>query len=914
MADTVIKKLVSRYTAEVDRQSFDNAGRSFGGMADKLKQVGTQLTIVGGALSGVAVAVASKAETFQESINKIVGLVGVEREVVEGMKSSLQDIALETGKSLQDVTDGLYDITSAGFRGQEALDILRDSAKSSTAGLGEIATIANTVTSAVTAWGNEVLSSAEATDILANTIRQGKFEPAELASNIGRAVNQAAIAGVSFADMNAALATMSLTNSNASEGVTRFTAILTALNKPDTGQGASKILADMGLSFHGLRQQIKEEGLLAALETLKNAVEGQVGPGKDFVGILSQVVPNIRALDGILALTGENFDKFKEITEENRKSLGRNQEAFEAQQVTMDRFKNALEILAINIGTKVLPTFDYLARKLEGIVKWFGESDNKWADFTARIITLGPLLVGVGLSMNVISVALKGFAPLLRVATFLQWGWNAAMAANPVGAIVIGVTALITGITTLLWWLQKKFDWIGKIERAWYQLTGQTEKYNESLLDAKKAELELLETSKERLGVEKDINNEREYQLAMMKVAMKQDEIAETKRKISHFEGLIASDRDPRIKAQARSGLASYQRILGEQREELAVLQAATPVLMGTHLNDQNDTVPVDPKVAALQAEIDALKAELERLRDKKKDGPDEEELKRRIRFHKDMRRAEREMWHDMEINISPDEGAPLDLGPKLTLDGGQDQAFAQDASFTGRALGGIRRGLGGVLDAILGGKDSIGKSIAQRLVKGFAGARDKFNGLLGQLGLSALPGGQILAALGITPDKIFGGLFRGLKSLFGRKKRTMQDSGRDLIGAFKDGLDKGMRDFEPIKMFDSMFYELRRRLPSSDAEIGHLSDLTASGEAFATTLAAGIQRGMPELQRMVNGISPTLQIPSSIPVQRGASTTNNTFSVQVDVTGVAGDADGLSEAIRDTLSVEMRRLVAESV
>ena len=52
----------------------------------------------------------------------------------------------------------------------------------------------------------------------------------------------------------------------------------------------------------------------------------------------------------------------------------------------------------------------------------------------------------------------KSFTIVQRISTAAQWLWNAAMNANPIGAIIIAVTALIAGITALVSWFKKSSE------------------------------------------------------------------------------------------------------------------------------------------------------------------------------------------------------------------------------------------------------------------------------------------------------------------------------------------------------------------------------------------------------------------------------------------------------------------------
>jgi TP901 family phage tail tape measure protein len=101
------------------------------------------------------------------------------------------------------------------------------------------------------AYGSDVLSAAQATDILASAIREGKLEPAALAGVMGPLLPIASDMGVQFDEVGAALAAMSKTGTDAAMGATQLKNIMTALLKPTVG--AEKALGEMGLSSEGLR-------------------------------------------------------------------------------------------------------------------------------------------------------------------------------------------------------------------------------------------------------------------------------------------------------------------------------------------------------------------------------------------------------------------------------------------------------------------------------------------------------------------------------------------------------------------------------------------------------------------------------------------------------------------------------------
>jgi chemotaxis protein histidine kinase CheA len=61
-------------------------------------------------------------------------------------------------------------------------------------------------------------------------------------------------------------------------------------------------------------------------------------------------------------------------------------------------------------------------------------------------------------SFKLLKTEVMGFTIVQKIVTAGQWLWNAAMAANPIGAIVAVVAALIAGIVALTSWLIKSSD------------------------------------------------------------------------------------------------------------------------------------------------------------------------------------------------------------------------------------------------------------------------------------------------------------------------------------------------------------------------------------------------------------------------------------------------------------------------
>lgn len=324
--------------------------KEINGFQKQLSGVSSTLkTVFVGAVSVAAVQSLRLAKDFTKSMTQIKALVGVASDEVDAMAVSARNMAIQTGKSSNEAAEALFFITSAGLRGADAMKVLEASLKASAVGLGQTKSVADLATSALNAYGTENLSAIEATDILTASVREGKLEASELAASMGRVLPVASNMGVEFHEVGAAFAAMSRTGTNAAEASTSLNAILSGLLKPT--QDAEMALGEMGLSSKGLKQQIKDEGLLSVLKTLKTEFDKNSDAS-------ARVFPNLRALRGVLDLVGAGAETNAQIFDSLSKSLGATDEAFEKTKDASFEFDVQVAMLQDNllsIGQQLLP-------------------------------------------------------------------------------------------------------------------------------------------------------------------------------------------------------------------------------------------------------------------------------------------------------------------------------------------------------------------------------------------------------------------------------------------------------------------------------------------------------------------------------------------------------------------------------
>ena len=379
---------------------------------------------------------------FEASMTKIISLVGVAREQVDKWSEDILRIAPALGKAPKELADALFFITSAGIRGADAMDVLTASAKASAVGLGETMVVADLVTSAMNAYGIETLSAAKATDVLVAVVREGKAQADELAGSMGMVLPIASAMGVAFNEVGAAVAAMTRTGTKAQTASMQLRQILAALIKPS--KQAADAMKYMKTSATELRKTIREDGLLKALMDIKDLSEiyGET--------VMSKVFPNIRALSGVLDLTGDNLEATKKIFKELTNVIGDNERAFAEASKTVEfkwnaaisAGKVALTKLGKTFSESFIPILENIVEKLGKATEWFdGLSDSQkklGLQITLVMAVIGPLSLALGfIATSILPGLIRMFYATAASVTTL----NAVMLANPILALGVAIAA-----------------------------------------------------------------------------------------------------------------------------------------------------------------------------------------------------------------------------------------------------------------------------------------------------------------------------------------------------------------------------------------------------------------------------------------------------------------------------------------
>ena len=389
--------------------SVQRMNRSIGTLGQSLSVLSLPLVAIG----GLAV---KKFADFEYSMAKVVGLAGIASTQVQAWTKDVMHLSQKTGESAQELAEALYFVSSSGIHGSKVLEVLEVSAYGAMVGLGKTKDIANLLTSVMNAYGIANVNTAGTMDILVAAVREGKAEAVDMAKALGMVVNVAAELGISFANVASAVAATTRTGVPVTTSVTQLRQLLFSFLKERPM--VESALESMGLTFEEVRKNLSED-LLTGLIKLR-AVTSAWGDDA-----LASVLPNVRAFNEALSLTGvnvlETMTLFKAIQNPTNAFATAIKSVADTAKVKLNQafqtVNNSLISFGASIADDVIPIVEKFTNFISKLIGWFTSLDSGTQSIiitiTALSAVLGPMLLVLSSFITAISaMASTLFTPL----------------------------------------------------------------------------------------------------------------------------------------------------------------------------------------------------------------------------------------------------------------------------------------------------------------------------------------------------------------------------------------------------------------------------------------------------------------------------------------------------------------------
>ena len=368
----------------------------------ELTSIIQQVQMVTGALGGLA----EPAMTFEQSMADLSAITGSVGEELEDLTKTARKVGMESGLGAAEsarafaILAGQIDVPI-----EQLKELQRQTILLAQAGALPLEDAANAVAGTINQFGYEASEASRVVNVLAAGSRAGGSEVVDLAESFKVTGAAAHSAGVALEETAAALEILAQNNTKGAEAGTAMRNMLIAMQ--------TKLGIDISKTgFAGGLDIIRHK-----LNTMSSETERATFLAKSFGR------ENIVAAQYLL----ENADAVRAMTAE---VTGTNS-ALEQAEIRNETWAHKMEVARAKMD-EMLISLGNVTGSILPMGAIVGEQVGKFAMLTPLIVQAGNAIRGLGLKTI--------------IATGIQHGFNVALSANPIGAVILAVTALVAAV------------------------------------------------------------------------------------------------------------------------------------------------------------------------------------------------------------------------------------------------------------------------------------------------------------------------------------------------------------------------------------------------------------------------------------------------------------------------------------
>lgn len=440
--------------AKASETALYKLGQTIENNSDKLTKAGEGMQKVGSALSkGVTAPIVAAgsasvkmAADFESSFAKLLTIADTTSEAgvsVDDLKTRIENLSVQTGMSMGEISEAAYSAISAGQDTADALTFVEQSARLAKGGFTDVSTATDVLTTALNAYGLSADEATRVSDVLIETQNQGKTTVDELASSMGKVIPTASAANVGIEDLSSQYVALTKNGISTAESTTYINSMLDELTK--SGSKAFKAFeAASGQTFpdyiaagHSTAEAMQllakheEEAGLKVTDAFGSAEAGKAA--NVLVSHTNDAIDAMETMKTKSGQTGEAFDKMNETTA-----------------ARFERMKATAEAFAITVGDEILPVIQPVLEGVTGMIKTLSGAFHSLDDDQKAIVlavagvaaAIGPLLVGAGKLL----IFIGSLGPALTGAATTFTAFSGILAANPFIPVIVGITAVVAAL------------------------------------------------------------------------------------------------------------------------------------------------------------------------------------------------------------------------------------------------------------------------------------------------------------------------------------------------------------------------------------------------------------------------------------------------------------------------------------
>lgn len=330
-------------------------GAGIGTVAKWGAKIATTAAAAAAAFGAMAVKAAAAYETNFAKVSTL--LTGNEADM-QKYKEALLQASTETGIAAEEMSEAVYSAISASVNQDDAIEFAKKASALAKGGFTDTATAVDVLTTAINAYGLSVDDTDKISDMLINTQNLGKTTVDELASSMGKIIPTANSFGVSLDVLCGSYAEITKNGIATAEATTYMNSMLNELGQ--SGTTASEVLKKKtNMSF----KECMDSGM--SLTDVLGILQNEA----DRTGVsMGDMFGSAEAGKAATVLQG-NAEDLNKCIQSMGEASGTTQEAAakmgDTVEARVNKMKNSLKNLTIQLGTALLPTAEKLMDAVE---------------------------------------------------------------------------------------------------------------------------------------------------------------------------------------------------------------------------------------------------------------------------------------------------------------------------------------------------------------------------------------------------------------------------------------------------------------------------------------------------------------------------------------------------------------------
>jgi TP901 family phage tail tape measure protein len=268
------------------------------------------------AATGIAMAETThRAADFQQEMIKLHASAGETAENLKTVHDGILQMAGSVGYSTSELSDAMYTIEKAGFRGSEGLKVLQAAAQGAGAEQADLKQVVDGLTTSMTDFGVTPENAARLMSQMVTAVGSAKTNFQDFAGALHSVEPVAAAAHLKLEDVWGSLAQITQSGTSAEQATENMRNAINAF----TGQSqpARDAMAQFGINADEVSQKLSERGLAGTMQYLYGVISQKVIPGSNLLD-QGELLKNAQAVSDLDAMMTQMSPHAQELATQFR--------------------------------------------------------------------------------------------------------------------------------------------------------------------------------------------------------------------------------------------------------------------------------------------------------------------------------------------------------------------------------------------------------------------------------------------------------------------------------------------------------------------------------------------------------------------------------------------------------------------